>query len=54
VVVSGGEIVESAPGRPDCSMHLRAGEFYWQDPCGHARGRNRSTTRVKVVEFELK
>lgn len=54
VVVSGGEIVESGPGRPDRPMYLKTGEFYWQDP-GVARAvRNRGTTRVEIVEFELK
>lgn len=54
VVVSGGEIVESIPGRPDRSMFLRTGEFYWQDPAVTRAVRNRGTTRVELVEFELK
>lgn len=54
VVVSGGEIVESVPGQPDRTMFLRAGEFYWQDPMVTRAVRNRGTTRVELVEFELK
>ena len=54
VVVGGGEIVESVPGRPDRAMYLRAGEFYWQDPSTTRAVRNRGTTRIELVEFELK
>ena len=54
VVVSGGEIVESIPGQPDRAMFLRPGEFYWQDPKVTRAVRNRGTTRVELVEFELK
>lgn len=54
VIVSGGEIVESVPGRPDRAMYLRAGEFYWQDPSITRAVRNRGTTRIEMVEFELK
>jgi hypothetical protein len=54
VVVSGGEVVESVPGRPDRAMFLRAGEFYWQDPSSTRAVRNRGTTRIELVEFELK
>jgi hypothetical protein len=53
IVVGGGEIVESVPGQPDRSMFLRDGEFYWQDPKTRAV-RNRGTTRIELVEFELK
>jgi hypothetical protein len=54
VVVSGGEIIESIPGQPDRAMFLRTGEFYWQDQRVTRAVRNRGTTRVEVVEFELK
>lgn len=54
IVVSGGEIAESAPGRADRKMALHLGEFYWQEP-GASRGiHNLGTTRVELVEFELK
>jgi hypothetical protein len=52
--VTGGEIVESVPGHPDRPMHLEAGEFYWQDPGVTRAVRNRGTSRVELVEFELK
>jgi len=35
-------------------MHLREGEFSWQDPAVTRAVRNPRTTRVEVVEFELK
>ncbi len=54
VVVSGGEIIESVPGQPDRTMFLRDGEFYWQDPKVMRAVRNRGTTRLELVEFELK
>ncbi|OFW00344.1 MAG: hypothetical protein A3I61_07075 [Acidobacteria bacterium RIFCSPLOWO2_02_FULL_68_18] len=54
VVVSGGEIVEVVPGQPDRAMQLRTGEFYWQDPGVPRAVRNRGSTRVELVEFELK
>lgn len=54
VVVGGGELVESVAGRPDRGMAPRAGEFYWQEP-GATRGvRNVGTTRIELVELELK
>jgi hypothetical protein len=53
-VVGGGEILESVPGQPDRAMFLRDGEFYWQGPKVTRAVRNRGTTRVELVEFELK
>jgi hypothetical protein len=52
--VSGGEIVESVAGQPDRSMFLRTGEFYWQNPQATRAVRNRGTSRIELVEFELK
>ena len=54
VVVSGGEIIEAVPGRPDRAMHLEVGEFYWQDPGITREVRNTGPTRVELVELELK
>jgi hypothetical protein len=54
IVVSGGEILESVPGQPDRAMFLRDGEFYWQDSKITRTVRNRGTTRIELVEFELK
>ena len=54
VVVSGGEIVEAVPGRPDRAMQLQVGEFYWQDPGVTREVRNTGPTRIELVELELK
>jgi hypothetical protein len=54
VVIDGGEIAEIAPDATDRGQWLRLGDFYWQDP-GATRGiRNIGTSRVELVEFELK
>ncbi len=54
IVVSGGELVESVPGQADRGMSLKLGEFYWQDPGVRRAVRNIGTTRIEIVEFELK
>jgi hypothetical protein len=54
VVVEGGELVEGAPGAPDRSMAPRAGELYWQDSGQTRAVRNVGTTRIELVELELK
>ncbi len=54
VIIDGGEIAESVPGAPDRGMALRLGDFYWQEPGGTRTVRNIGTTRVELVEFELK
>ena len=54
IVVSGGELVESGPGQADRAMSLKLGEFYWQDPGVRRAVRNIGTTRIELVEFELK
>src|SRR5262245_53206530 len=54
VVIDGGELVESAPGKADRAKAPRSGEFFWQD-AGEARAvRNVGTTRLELVEIELK
>ena len=54
IVLDGGELVESVPGHADRGWMLDSGEFYWQEP-GITRGlRNIGTTRIEIVEFELK
>jgi hypothetical protein len=54
IVVDGGEIVESAPGARDRAKAVKLGEFFWQDG-GETRAiRNIGSTRVQLVEFELK
>jgi hypothetical protein len=54
VIIDGGEIAEIAPGEPDRGMALRLGDFYWQEPGATRAVRNIGTTRVELVEFELK
>ncbi|HKA78736.1 MAG TPA: hypothetical protein VKD43_01835 [Xanthobacteraceae bacterium] len=54
VVVDGGEIAESVPGEADRGMAPKTGEFFWQEPGVTRTVRNTGTTRVQLVEFELK
>lgn len=54
VVVEGGELVESVPGASDRTMVPRATEFYWQDAGTTRALRNAGTTRIELVELELK
>ncbi len=54
IVVDGGELVETVPGFADRGWMLAPGEFYWQEP-GVTRGlRNIGTSRIEIVEFEIK
>ena len=54
IVLDGGELVESVPGHAERGWMLGSGEFYWQEP-GVTRGlRNIGTTRIEIIEFELK
>jgi hypothetical protein len=54
VIIDGGEIAESVPGEAERSMMLRLGDFYWQDGGTTRAVRNIGTTRIELVEFELK
>jgi hypothetical protein len=54
VVVEGGELVESVPGAPDRAMAPRHGELYWQEAGTTRAVRNVGTTRIELVELELK
>jgi mannose-6-phosphate isomerase-like protein (cupin superfamily) len=54
VVVEGGELIERVPGRPDRGMALRSGEFLWQDAGPTRTVRNSGSTRLELVEAELK
>jgi hypothetical protein len=54
VIIDGGEIAESVPGEPDRGLMLRLGDFYWQEPGATRAVRNIGSTRVELVEFELK
>jgi hypothetical protein len=54
VVVDGGDIVEAVPGELDRSKAMRTGQYFWQEPGVTRAIRNDGTTRVQIVEFELK
>ena len=54
VVIDGGELVESAPGKPDRAKAPRSGEFFWQDAGGTRAVRNVGTTAITLIELELK
>jgi hypothetical protein len=54
VVVDGGDLVEVVPGQPDRAMHVRLGDFFWQDAGTTRAVRNRGTSKLELVEFELK
>jgi mannose-6-phosphate isomerase-like protein (cupin superfamily) len=54
VVVEGGELIERVPGRPDRGMALQSGEFFWQDAGVTRAVRNSGSTRLELVEAELK
>jgi mannose-6-phosphate isomerase-like protein (cupin superfamily) len=54
VVIDGGELVEIDPDRRERSMAPRSGEFFWQEPGQTRAVRNVGTTRIELVEIELK
>jgi hypothetical protein len=54
VVIDGGEIAEGVPGEAERGMAPKTGEFFWQEPGVTRAVRNTGTTRVQLVEFELK
>jgi mannose-6-phosphate isomerase-like protein (cupin superfamily) len=54
VVIEGGELIERVPERPDRGMALRSGEFFWQDAGVTRTVRNSGSTRLELVEVELK
>jgi hypothetical protein len=54
VIIDGGEIAESVPGEGDRGMALRLGDFYWQQPGATRTVRNIGSTRIELVEIELK
>jgi hypothetical protein len=54
VVIDGGELAESSPGRADRHKAPRSGEFFWQDAGTTRAVRNVGTTRIELVELELK
>jgi hypothetical protein len=54
IVVSGGELVENVTGQPDRAMSPKMGEFFWQDAGVTRAVRNTGTTRLELVEFEIR
>jgi hypothetical protein len=54
IVVAGGELIERVPGLPDRGIAPHAGEFFWQEPGITRAVRNVGTTRLELVEVELK
>jgi len=54
VVIEGGELVELVPDSYERAMAPRSGEFFWQDAGGTRAVRNVGTTRIELIELELK
>jgi hypothetical protein len=54
VVIEGGELVEFVPDGYERAMAPRSGEFFWQDAASTRAVRNVGTTRIELVELELK
>jgi len=54
IVIEGGEIVERVPGNPDRAIAPRSGDFFWQNAGVTRAVRNTGTTRVELIEVELK
>lgn len=54
VVVAGGELTEFLPGQLDRGMKPATGEFFWQDAGTTRSVRNSGTTRLDIIEVELK
>jgi hypothetical protein len=54
IVVAGNELVERVPGRADRGIAPHPGEFFWQDVGITRAVRNVGTTRLELVEVELK
>ena len=52
--VDGGELAENVPGYADRGWMLSSGEFYWQESGVTRALRNIGTTRIEIVEFEIK
>ena len=54
VVVAGGRIAEMSPEGRERDKMLIKRDFFWQDPGETRAVRNIGTSRVEIVEFELK
>jgi hypothetical protein len=54
VVIDGGELAENVPGQAERGMAPKSGELFWQEPGATRAIRNTGTSRIQLVEFELK
>jgi hypothetical protein len=54
VLIDGGELAENVPGQAERGMAPKSGEFFWQEPGVTRAIRNTGTSRIQLVEFELK
>lgn len=54
MALSDGEIAEHVPGEAERGMALKSGQFFWQEGGVTRAVRNAGTTRLELVEFELK
>jgi hypothetical protein len=54
VVIEGGELAELEPGKADRRKAPRRGEFYWQEAGMTRAVRNVGTTRIELIELEIK
>jgi hypothetical protein len=54
IILDGDELTEVVPGQMDRGLALRMGDFYWQDAGARRAVRNSGSTRLEIVEFELK
>jgi hypothetical protein len=54
VALSDGELAESVPGEAERGMALKSGQFFWQEGGVTRTVRNAGTSRLELIEFELK
>lgn len=54
VIVHGGEITETEPGKTPRAKMLRVGDVFWQEPGATREVKNIGTSLVEYVEVELK
>jgi len=54
VALTDGEIAENLPGEAERGMALKSGQFFWQEGGVTRAVRNTGTSRLELVEFELK
>jgi hypothetical protein len=54
IVVDGGILAESTPNQPDRMMNLQRGDFFWQDANATRSLCNAGSSRIELVELELR